>query len=84
MIEKDTPFYIRPRKGEYYVIDRRVKGFINHILYPLPTDAGKGVLLTPQVHGEILIGPNSLYIDDKNNKSVTFEGLDYVKKTLQH
>ncbi len=80
MIEKDTPFYIRPRKGEYFVIDRRVKGFINHILYPLPTDAGKGVLLTPQVHGEILIGPNSLYIDDKYNKSVTFEGLDYVKK----
>lgn len=74
------PFKIRPRKGEYFVLDKKVEGFVKRVLYPLPTDKGKGVLLTPQVHGNILIGPSSEYIDDKHHASTTKEGLDYVKK----
>lgn len=80
LLETKAPIKIRPRKGEYFVLDRRVKGFINHVLYPLPTEAGKGVLLTPQVHGNILVGPNSFYVDDKHRTDTTFDGLDYVKE----
>lgn len=78
MIEQ-VPFKIKPRKGEYFVLDRRVKGFVNHVIYPLPSDRGKGVLLTPQVHGNILIGPSSEYVDDKFHANTSEEGLAYVK-----
>ena len=80
MVEQDVKFHIKPRKGEYFVLDKRVKGFVHHVLYPLPSEAGKGVLLTPQVHGEILVGPNSIYVDDKHRTDVSFEGLQYVKE----
>ncbi len=79
LLDKDVPFRIKPRKGEYFVLDRRIKGFVNHVLYPLPSESGKGVLLTPQVHGEILVGPNSVFVEDKHRTNVSFEGLAYVK-----
>ena len=79
MIET-PPFTIKPRKGEYFVLDKRVEGFVNHVIYPLPTDRGKGVLLTPQVHGNILIGPSSEYVQNKHRASTTKKGLEYVKE----
>lgn len=79
LLDKSVPFKIKPRKGEYFVLDNRQKGFVNHVLYPLPTEAGKGVLLTPQVHGETLVGPNSNYVDAKHRTDVSYEGLEYVK-----
>lgn len=80
MIEKDVPFHITGRKGEYFVVDKRAKGFVNHILYPLPTELGKGVLITPQFHGEILLGPNSEIVKDKYQPTTSFAGLAYVKE----
>jgi glycerol-3-phosphate dehydrogenase len=78
-IEK-PPFQIKPRKGEYFVLDKRVEGFMKHVIYPLPSDKGKGVLITPQVHGNILLGPSSEYIDDLHKAKTTDEGLAYIKK----
>ncbi|XFA98162.1 NAD(P)/FAD-dependent oxidoreductase [Candidatus Izemoplasma sp. B36] len=80
MLEKHVDFKITPRKGEYFVLDKRVKGFVNHVLYPLPTNKGKGVLLTPQVHGNILVGPDSKFVDDKYRTDNTNSGLGYVKE----
>ncbi len=79
LLDSSVEFKITPRKGEYFVLDKHMKGFVNHVLYPLPTEAGKGVLLTPQVHGEILVGPNSVFVEDKYRTDVSFEGLAYVK-----
>lgn len=80
MIETHVPYKIMPRKGEYFVLDRRVKGFINHVIYPLPTSAGKGVLLVPQVHGNILVGPTSEEILDRNDLSSSAQGLAKIVK----
>ncbi len=80
LIEKNVQFKIKGRKGEYFVLDKRVKGFVNHVLYPLPTELGKGVLITPQVHGEILLGPNSLEVEDKYHPTTSYDGLAYVKE----
>jgi len=80
LIEEVSPFTIHGRKGEYFVLDKRVAGFVNHVLYPLPTVSGKGVLLTPQYHGNILIGPNSEYVEDKHHTNISYAGLQYVKK----
>lgn len=82
MIEDDVPFKIIPKRGEYFVLDRKAKGLFKHVLYPLPTHKGKGVLIVPQVHGNILLGPTSYAITDKNDVSTTFEGLSYVKEHL--
>ncbi len=80
LIDKNVEFKITPRKGEYFVLDKRVKGFVNHVIYPLPTEDGKGVLLTPQCHGNLLVGPNSVFVDDKHRTDVSYEGLEYVKQ----
>jgi glycerol-3-phosphate dehydrogenase len=80
MIEKNVPYKIKGRIGEYFVMDKRVKGFVNHVLYPLPTELGKGVLITPQYHGEILLGPNSMEVEDKYHPKTSFAGLNYVKQ----
>ena len=80
LIEKNVQFKIKGRKGEYFVLDKRVKGFVKNVLYPLPTELGKGVLITPQVHGEILLGPNSLEVEDKYHPTTSYEGLGYVKE----
>lgn len=80
LVEKNVPYKVLARKGEYFVVDKRMKGFVNHVLYPLPTELGKGVLITPQVHGEILLGPNSVNVSDKFNPTTSYEGLSYVKQ----
>jgi len=80
MVETNVPYKVIPRKGEYFVIDRREKGYMNKVIYPVPSSKGKGVLVTPQVHGELLIGPNSLVIDDKDGNTTTAEGLAYIKE----
>ncbi len=59
MVENHVPYEVKPRRGEYLVLDRRVKGFLNHTLYPVPNNKGKGTLIVPQVHGNILIGPTN-------------------------
>lgn len=80
MIEKTVPYHTEPRKGEYFVIDRRAKGFMDHVIYPVPTDKGKGVLITPQVHGEILVGPTSEVTENLEATNTTPEGLTWVRR----
>jgi len=80
MIEEHPKFETTPRRGEYFVIDRHAKGFINHTLYPVPSEKGKGILIVPQVHGETLIGPSSEFQDDPENIDNTKDGLSKVRK----
>ena len=53
-------FKIKPRKGEYYVMDKDVGNFVKHTVFPCPSKLGKGILITPTVHGNLLIGPNAM------------------------
>lgn len=80
LLEKEVPYQIIPRKGEYFVLDRHLKGMIQHVLYPLPTERGKGVLITPQVHGNILVGPTSDVVVDREDLSVSSKQLSYIVK----
>lgn len=71
-------FNIRPRRGEYLVIDSDTK-VVNSVIYPTPTDKGKGVILTPQTHGETLVGPTSEFVDFEDAMKTTREGIQYVR-----
>ena len=71
-------FKVMPRRGEYFVLDRMVDGMFDHVIYPVPSKKGKGVLITPQTHGNILLGPTSeLTTDDR--PYTTKDGLAYIK-----
>jgi len=73
-------FKIRPRRGNYFVLDKNTN-FVHHVIFQCPTEKGKGVLITPTVHGNILIGPDSEFVDDKDSMATDATRLDYVRRT---
>lgn len=73
-------FKIQPRRGQYYVLDRLVGDHVKHVVFPCPSEKGKGVLVTPTTHGNILVGPNSEVIEDKAGIGTTITGLEFVKE----
>ncbi len=78
MVEPDPGFTIRPRRGEYYVLDKDIR-FTDHVIFPVPSrEKGKGVLAVPTVYGNILLGPNSDYIAEKEDNGTSPSGLAYV------
>ena len=70
---------ITPRRGEYFLLDRTAGGYVSHTIFRLPGKMGKGVLVTPTVHGNILVGPTAEDIDDKDDVSTTADGLDKIR-----
>ncbi|QGU94023.1 FAD-dependent oxidoreductase [Clostridium bovifaecis] len=66
------------RKGEYCLFDKVAGSLAERTLFQLPTKMGKGVLVTPTVDGNLLIGPNAVDIEDKTDLSTTQEGLDDI------
>ena len=80
-------YTIRPRKGEYYVMDRTTKARPKHVLFPVPTPVSKGILIIPTVEGTVLIGPTAEVIEDKEDLSTSTEKLhsifDASRKMMQ-
>ena len=72
--------HIIPRKGEYCLLDKKVGHYVHSTIFQLPTVYGKGVLVTPTVHGNLLIGPTAADIEDKEAVSTTGEGIADVQK----
>lgn len=73
---------ITPRRGEYFVLDRQEKPIVSRVIYPVPGKMGKGVLAVPTVHGNVLLGPDSRDIDNKEGIDNTPEGMGFVKSQL--
>ncbi|MBR4471220.1 MAG: NAD(P)/FAD-dependent oxidoreductase [Erysipelotrichaceae bacterium] len=78
---RESPYHVQTRKGEYFVLDHLNGTFVNHVIYPVPGPKGKGVLAVPTVHGNVLLGPNSDEIEDKEDDS-TGSGLDFVRTQI--
>lgn len=68
-------FSITPRRGEYNLMDTDMGGLFAHTMFQAPTKAGKGVLVSPTVHGNMLVGPNAVPQGDKDATATTAEGL---------
>ena len=79
----DKKIHITPRKGEYVLLDREVGDLTRRTVFQLPGKYGKGVLVTPTVHGNLLVGPNAFDIDDKEDTSTTADGTAGVKEKAQ-
>lgn len=72
---------IVPRRGEYCLLDRTCGQLVQHTIFQLPSAMGKGVLVTPTVHGNLLVGPTAVDQPDKDRTATTAEGLRSVAET---
>ena len=70
--------HITPRRGEYILMDKKAGSFVSHTVFQQPTRLGKGILVTPTVHGNLLAGPTAEDISDKEATNTTAEGLSQV------
>lgn len=74
----ETKLDIHARKGEYCLFDKQIGSLVHSTIFQLPTSAGKGVLVTPTAEGNLLVGPSSFLVEDKEDKETTLEGIKYV------
>ena len=71
-------FKITPRKGEEYMLDKKLKGLIKRIIFPCPKPKTKGILIIPTFDGTLMVGPTALEIEDKYDLSTTTDGFEQV------
>lgn len=79
MISKDR-MEITPRRGEYLLYDKNAGGLAVHTLFQLPTALGKGILVTPTVHGNLLTGPTAQDLEDKEGVETSEKGIELVQQ----
>lgn len=72
----EKKLHITPRRGDYCLLDRSTEGFVTHTIFQLPGKYGKGVLVTPTVHGNTLVGPTAIDIEDREGTNTTQAGID--------
>ncbi len=77
-------FGITPRRGEYCVMDKTVGNIVSSTIFQLPGPLGKGVLVTPTIHGNLLVGPNAEDIEEKEDTATTLSGLSDILETAAH
>ncbi len=71
-------FSIRPRKGEEYMLDKRLEGLVRRLVFPVPTKTSKGILVIPTFDGTIMVGPTAEDTDDRYDLATTYEGSEKV------
>lgn len=74
----DTSINTIPRKGEYMLCDKSVGKLANHTIFQCPSKMGKGILVTPTVDGNLLLGPSAIDIEDKNDVATSSETLSEI------
>lgn len=74
----DAKIHITPRRGDYCLLDKSAGSHVSRTIFNLPNQYGKGVLVTPTVHGNLLVGPTAIDIEDKEGTNTTREGLEQV------
>ena len=76
----NSKIHITPRRGDYFLLDKNTGNFAKHVIFSLPTQLGKGVVITPTVHGNTLVGPNAIDIEDREGTNTPAEGLEDIAK----
>ena len=76
----DDSFNITPRKGEYILLDKECGRLVNTTVFRTPSKMGKGILVSPTVDGNLLTGPTSVDIGDKEGTGTTPEGFAKIIK----
>ncbi len=74
----ENDFDVHARRGEYILLDRECGALVSHTIFRTPSKMGKGILVSPTVDGNLLLGPTSVDIDEKDNTQTTSEGFDKI------
>lgn len=82
MVEKPD-FTIIPNSGQYFLMDKEMGNIVKRVVFQCPSKLGKGVLVAPTVHGNLIVGPDSVDIEDGDNVSTTSKGMEFVKQTAK-
>ncbi len=70
--------HITPRRGDYCLLDKETGNHVLHTIFPQPTNLGKGVLVSPTVHGNLIVGPTAIDIKDREGTNTTAAGIDFL------
>lgn len=71
---------IQPGRGEYYLMDKSQNFQAKHVIFQCPNENGKGVLVAPTVHGNLIVGPNAESVQDKLNLGTSLSGQNFVRE----
>jgi len=82
MVGKNN-YYVNPRKGQFYILDKNTDCKVNHIVLPIPTKLTKGKLMCPTIHGNMLVGPTAEELSDKEDASTDTPGLFSVEEDVR-
>ena len=70
--------HITTRRGDYCLLDKTTGSHVNHTIFPLPGKYGKGILVSPTIHGNLLLGPTAIDVADPEATNTTADGLAQV------
>ncbi len=76
-------FVTKPCRGEYYLLDKSAGSTVGRVIFQCPTAAGKGVLVAPTVHGNLIVGPNAQDVADSADTATTAIGLARVEQSAR-
>ena len=76
----DESFTINPRRGEYMLLDKECGSHVSRTIFRCPSAMGKGILVSPTVDGNLLLGPTAENIEDKEDTATTNKGFDSIRK----
>jgi glycerol-3-phosphate dehydrogenase len=76
-------FSIHPRKGEEYLLDKRLQGVVRRLIFPLPTPTSKGILIIPTYDGTLMVGPTAEDTEDRYDLTTTAEGSEQVFRAVR-
>ncbi|MBQ9938278.1 MAG: NAD(P)/FAD-dependent oxidoreductase [Oscillospiraceae bacterium] len=70
-----------PSKGQYFLLDKTQGTLFSRVMFQCPSKVGKGVLVSPTVHGNLIVGPDAVDVDDPDNTCTTSDALAFIRKT---
>lgn len=71
-------FTVTPRRGELFVFDKLARPMVNKIVLPVPTSRGKGVLISPTIYGNVMLGPTAEDLEDRSDTATSEGGFDFL------
>jgi glycerol-3-phosphate dehydrogenase len=75
-------FAIRPRRGQYMILDKSARAIHDVIAMPAPTPTTRGILIAPTIFGNVLVGPTAEEVEDRDDRRVTDEGLAQLRRAI--
>lgn len=71
-------FHLHPRRGQLLVYDKQARPLVDRIVLPVPSKLGKGVLISPTIYGNVMLGPTAEDMTDRADTSTTGDGYAFL------